>query len=101
GQAPSLGGQASPIPVPAPQIKELEFNDLTATPCSIDCGGIGAKIYQEKDGVKVSISIVFHLNKPHFVFGAHVANGGIEAHMQLFGGAGITANIDAATGPDF
>jgi hypothetical protein len=100
-QAPSLGGQASPIPVPAPQLQQLEFNDLQATPCSIDCGGIGAKIYQEKDGVKVSISVVFHLNHPRFVFGAHVYGSGIEAHMQLFGGAGVTATIDAATGANF
>lgn len=96
-----LGGAGGPIPVPVPQLKQLDFNNLTATPCALDCGGIGAKVYQEKDGVKVSISIIFHLNKPHLVFGASVGGGGVNANVQLFGGAGVTVTVDAATGSDF
>ena len=99
-QVPGLGGSA-PVPVPLPQLKQLDFNNLQAYPCAIDCGGIGAKVYQEKDGVKVWASIVFHLNKPHLVFGASVGNGGVSANVQLFGGAGVTVTIDAATGSDF
>lgn len=99
--APGLGGAGAPVPVPVPQLKQLDFNNLTATPCALDCGGIGAKIDQEKDGVKVSISIIFHLNKPHLVFGASVGGGGVNANVQLFGGAGVTVNVDAATGGDF
>jgi len=98
---PGLGGTGAPVPVPVPQLKQLAFNNLTATPCALDCGGIGAKIYQEKDGVKVSISVIFHLNKPHLVFGASVGGGGVNANVQLFGGAGVTVNVDAATGSDF
>jgi hypothetical protein len=98
---PGLGGAGAPVPVPVPQLKQLDFNNLTATPCALDCGGIGAKVYQEKDGVKVSISIIFHLNKPHLVFGASVGGGGVSAHVQLYGGAGVTVTVDAATGSDF
>ena len=99
--APGVGGTAAPIPVPLPKLKQLDFDNLQATPCALDCGGIGAKIYQEKDGVKVWISIVFHLNKPHLVFGASVGNGGVNANVQLFGGAGVTLSVDATTGSDF
>ena len=51
--------------------------------------------------MKVSISIIFHLNHPHLVFGASVGSGGVYANVQLFGGAGVTMTIDAATGSDF
>ncbi len=50
--APGIGGTAAPIPVPLPKLKQLDFNNLQATPCALDCGGIGAKIYQEKMGSK-------------------------------------------------
>jgi hypothetical protein len=98
---PSLGGNGAPVPVPLPQLKQLDFNNLQATPCALDCGGIGVKVYQEKDGVKVWASVIFHLNKPHLVFGASVGSGGVSAHVQLFGGAGVTVTVDAATGGDF
>jgi hypothetical protein len=98
---PGLGGTTAPVPVPLPQLKQLDFNNLQATPCALDCGGIGAKIYQEKDGVKVSISIVFHLNSPHLVFGASVGKGGVYANVQLFGGAGVTMTVDAGTSSEF
>jgi hypothetical protein len=98
---PSLGGNGAPVPVPLPQLKQLDFNNLQATPCALDCGGIGVKVYQEKDGVKVWASVIFHLNKPHLVFGASVGSDGVSAHVQLFGGAGVTVTVDAATGGDF
>lgn len=101
GQVPGLGGSAAPVPVPLPQLPQLTFNNLQAYPCAITCGGIGAKVYQEKDGVKVWVSIVFHLNSPHLVFGASVGGGGVSANVQLFGGAGVTVTVDAATGGDF
>ncbi len=100
-QVPGLGGVAAPVPVPLPQLRQLDFNNLQAYPCALDCGGIGARVYQEKDGVKVSISIVFHLNHPHLIFGASVGGGGVSANVQLFGGAGVTVTVDAATGGDF
>ena len=98
---PGFGGAGAPLPVPLPKLKQLDFNNLQATPCAFDCGGIGAKIYQEKDGVKVSISIVFHLNNPHLVFDASVGNGSVNASVQLFGGAGVTVTVDAATDSSF
>jgi hypothetical protein len=101
GQVPGLGGVAAPVPVPLPQLKQLDFNNLQAYPCALDCGGIGAKVYQEKDGVKVWVSIIFHLNSPHLVFGASVGGGGVSANVQLFGGAGVTVTVDATTAADF
>ncbi|HSS98615.1 MAG TPA: hypothetical protein VLK33_16380, partial [Terriglobales bacterium] len=103
GAVASALGQAAaaPVAVPVPQLKQLEFNNLQATPCALDCGGIGAKVYQEKDGVKVWASIVFHLNSPHIVFNASVSGNGVNADLQLFGGAGVTITVDAATGNDF
>ena len=103
GTVASALGQAAAAPdaVPVPQIKQLEFNNLQATPCALDCGGIGAKVYQEKDGVKVWASIIFHLNSPHIVFNASVSGNGVNADLQLFGGAGVTITVDAATGNDF
>lgn len=98
---PGQSRVSAPVPVPVPQLKQLTFNSLQATPCALDCGGIGAKVYQEKDGVKVWASIVFHLNSPHIVFNASVSGSGVNADVQLFGGAGITITVDAATGNDF
>lgn len=99
--ASGQSGAAAPVPVPAPQLKQLTFNNLQAYPCALSCGGIGAKVYQEKDGVKVWASIVFHLNSPHIVFHASVSGNGVNANLQLFGGAGVTITVDAATGNDF
>jgi hypothetical protein len=101
GSALGQSGVAAPVPVPVPQLKQLTFNNLQATPCALDCGGIGVKVYQEKDGVKVWASIVFHLNNPHIVFNASVSGNGVNADLQLFGGAGVTITVDADTGNDF
>lgn len=101
GSVPGPSGLAAPVPVPVPQLKQLTFNNLQATPCALSCGGIGAKVYQEKDGVKVWASIIFHLNRPHIVFDASIAGNGVNANLQLFGGAGVTITVDAATGNDF
>ncbi len=95
----ALGKAADAIPLQ--NLPKLNFNNLQAYPCALDCGGIGAKLYQEKDGVKVWVSIVFHLNNPHLLFSAWIGNGGVNANLQLFGGAGITVTVDGATGGDF
>ena len=34
-QVPGLGGSAAPVPVPLPQLKQLDFNNLQAYPCAI------------------------------------------------------------------
>lgn len=99
--AAGQGLAAAPVPVPVPQLKQLTFNNLQATPCALNCGGIGAKVYQEKDGVKLWATIIFHLNRPHIAFDASVSGNGVNANLQLFGGAGVTITVDAATGNDF
>lgn len=90
----------NPGPIPAPQIPMIPLNGLQATPCA-DCGGLGLKMYQEKDGLRVWVTVVFHLIHPHIVFCASIDNGSIEANLQLAGGAGVTATLDAASSQEF
>ncbi len=90
----------NPGPIPTPQIPMIPLNGLQATPC-VDCGGLGLKMYQEKDGLRVWVTVVFHLIHPHVVFCASIDNGSIEANLQLAGGAGVTATLDAASSQDF
>ena len=102
---PNLGNLGNlnnfnPGPIPTPQIPMIPLNGLQATPC-VDCGGLGLKMYQEKDGLRVWFTVVFHLIDPHIVFCASIANGSIEANLQLAGGAGVTATLDAASSQEF
>jgi hypothetical protein len=102
---PNLGNLGNlnnfnPGPIPAPQIPMIPLNGLQATPC-VDCGGLGLKMYQEKDGLRVWVTVVFHLIHPHVVFCASIENGSIEANLQLAGGAGVTATLDAASSQEF
>jgi hypothetical protein len=85
-----------PRVLPLPGIPTLPFNDMQATPCG-DCGGIGLKLYQEKDGVRVWVTAVFHLIHPHVIFSAAIDNGGIGANLQIAGGAGFSIKLDAAS----
>jgi hypothetical protein len=99
---PNLGNlnNFNPGPIPTPQIPMIPLNGLQATPC-VDCGGLGLKMYQEKDGLRVWVTVVFHLIHPHVVFCASIENGSIEANLQLAGGAGVTATLDAASSQEF
>ena len=90
----------NPGPIPMPQIPMIPLNGLQATPC-VDCGGLGLKMYQEKDGLRVWVTVVFHLIHPHVIFCASIDNGSIEANLQLAGGAGVTATLDAASSQEF
>jgi hypothetical protein len=90
----------NPGPIPTPKIPMIPLNGLQATPCG-DCGGLGLKMYQEKDGLRVWVTVVFHLIHPHVVFCASIDNGSIEANLQLAGGAGVTAALDAASSQEF
>ena len=102
---PNLGNLGNlnnfnPGPIPTPQIPMIPLNGLQATPCA-DCGGLGLKMYQEKDGLRVWVTVVFHLIHPHVIFCASIDNGSIEANLQLAGGAGVTATLDAASSQEF
>lgn len=90
----------APPPVPFPNLQPLDFNNLKAWPCG-NCGGIGLKVYQEKDGVTVVISIIFHLNHPQLIFDASIGGNGVNARVQLRGGAGVSISIDGSTGDNF
>ncbi len=90
-----------PAPTPTPQMPNFTFDQMRAWPCAIACGGIGLKIYQEKNGVSFWTSVVFHLNHPHIVFDASVrSNGKVNAAVQLFGGAGVSVTVDAGNAQD-
>jgi hypothetical protein len=91
----------SDIPFPFPGMPMLGFNGLQATPCSSDCGGLGIKMYEEKDGVRVWIAVVFHLSHPEVLFDAEIADGSIKANLQVVGGGGVTVTLDAASSPNF
>jgi hypothetical protein len=102
GNAGNLGNlnNFNPGPIPTPQIPMIPLNGLQATPC-VDCGGLGLKMYREKDGLRVWVTVVFHLIHPHVIFCASIENGSIEANLQLAGGAGVTATLDAASSQEF
>ncbi len=90
----------APIPYPYPSLPMIPLNGMQATACG-NCGGLGIKMYEEKDGLRVWISVVFHLIHPHVLFYAAIQNGGIMANLQLVGGAGVTVTLDAASSPQF
>jgi hypothetical protein len=90
----------APIPFPYPSLPMIPFNGLQATPCA-NCGGLGVKLYEERNGLRVWISVVFHLDHPKVLFYANIQNGGIVANLQLVGGAGVTVTLDAASSPQF
>ncbi len=90
----------APPAVPFPNLQPLNFNNLKALPCA-NCGGIGLKVYEEKDGVTVVISIVFHLNNPQLIFDASIGGNGVNARVQLKGGAGVSVTLDGYTSDNF
>lgn len=76
-------------------------NGMQMYACSLDCGGLGLKLYQEKAGVKVWLNAVFHLVNPRMVFNLGIsARTGISAHVELSGGAGFTTTFDAIAAQD-
>jgi hypothetical protein len=98
---PGLGNPPFAPPV-TPKLPQLQFNGLQAYPCATDCGGIGLKLYQEKDGVKVWISVIFHLIHPHIQFNASISrSGNVNANVMFDGGAGVTVSFDAAAEKEF
>jgi hypothetical protein len=90
----------SDIPYPFPSLPMIPINGMQVSPC-LGCGGLGITMYQEKDGVKVSISVVLHMNRPEVLFDAEIADGGIKANLQLVGAGGVTVTLDAGSKPEF
>jgi hypothetical protein len=82
-----------------PPIKEYN-NELSAVPCWFDCGGLGVRMTVNKDGLNVSISVVFHLRAPQVRFDLSVANG-LWSEVELTGAAGFDVAIEGTTDPGF
>jgi hypothetical protein len=90
----------SDIPYPFPSLPMIPINGMQVSPC-LGCGGLGITLYQEKDGVKVSVSVVLHMNRPEVLFDAEIADGGIKADLQLVGAGGVTVTLDAGSKQEF
>ena len=103
GAMPPIPDLSKSLPAPPvlPKLPTLDFNQMQAAPCALDCGGIGMRIFQQKNGMKVVIDVVFHLTNPHLTFLAAIDDGKIDAQVELHGAAGITASFEAATGSQF
>ncbi len=94
---PGFGEAARNAPPPTVDM----VNGMQMYTCSFDCGGLGLKLYQEKDGVKVWLNAVFHLANPHLVFDLSVSpNLSVNAHVELSGGTGFTTTFDAIAAQD-
>ena len=90
----------SDIPYPFPSLPMIPINGMQVSPC-LGCGGLGITLYQEKDGVKVSVSVILHMQRPEVLFDAEIASGGIKANLQLVGAGGVTVTLDAGSKPEF
>jgi len=86
----------------SPQVPPIkEYNDeLSAVPCWFDCGGLGVRMTVNKDGLNVSISVVFHLRAPQVRFDLSVTHG-LWSEVELTGAAGFDVAIEGTTDPGF
>ena len=82
-----------------PPIKNYN-NLLAATPCWKDCGGLGVRMTVNKDGLNVTISVIFHLQAPTVNFDISVTNG-LWSEVQLTGAAGFEVSVEGATDQGF
>ncbi len=78
------------------------FNDvLSATPCAVDCGGLGVKLTARKVGLRIDISAVLRLEAPKFTFNLNIGGPGPQAQVTLTGGAGFLMTVEGQTDPQF
>ncbi len=86
----------------SPQQPDNSFNDvLSATPCYVDCGGLGVKLTAHKVGLRIDISVVLRLEAPKFTFNLNIGGPGPQAQITLTGGAGLLMTVDGQTDPQF
>lgn len=86
----------------SPQLPNHSFNDvLSATPCYLDCGGLGVKLTAHKVGLQIDISVVLRLEAPKFTFNFNIGGPGPQAQISLTGGAGFLMTVDGQTDPQF
>jgi hypothetical protein len=106
-QLPGLPGvpltQLPQVPVTPADVQRLappatinSVNGMTQYTCSIDCGGLGLKLYQHKGGVQVWVNVIFHLISPTLDFDLSVGKGGVNAHVNLTGTSGLTVEFVAS-----
>jgi hypothetical protein len=90
---------------PTPSIGDLPNVDITGlnvAPCISGCGGIGIKLGYDKNGIKVSAWVVFHLNNPSLHFHLDVDSSGIHtAAIELGGAAGFSYHFETGTDHEF
>ncbi|MGH9409816.1 MAG: hypothetical protein ACRD1V_10225, partial [Vicinamibacterales bacterium] len=86
--------------MPQPPLKTFN-NVLSAWPCFSDCGGLGVRMTATKDGLNLNITVVFHLDRPTFIFNAGMYSSGFNAQIGLTGGAGFEMTVQGTTDPNF
>ena len=92
----SFSVHAAQLPIPNIQM----VNGMQMSPCK-GCGGLGLRLYQEKGGVKVWLTAVFHLSSPVLKFNVGItSDGSINAYVSLSGAAGFTVTLDAVATQD-
>lgn len=93
---PGFGAIAAQAPPPTVDM----VNGMQMYACALDCGGLGLKLYQKKNGVQVWINAIFHLQNPTLVFHLSINSGSINAHVELRGGVGFSLGFDALAAQD-
>lgn len=86
----------------SPQDQLRTFNNvLSASPCYLDCGGLGIKLTAHKEGLSIDISAVLKLEAPKFTFNFNIGGPGPQAQVTLSGGVGFVMTVDGQTDPAF
>ncbi|MGH8712854.1 MAG: hypothetical protein ACREYB_02480 [Casimicrobiaceae bacterium] len=86
----------------SPQLPDVFFNDmLSASPCWLDCGGLGLKMTATQSGVTVKINAIFHLSTPKLTFNAGISNGSISGWVNLSGAGGFEMSVEGISDQGF
>lgn len=86
----------------SPQLPDVFFNDvLTASPCWLNCGGLGLKMTATQGGVTVNINAIFHLSSPKLTFNAGISNGSISGWVNLSGAGGFEMSVEGISDQGF
>lgn len=84
------------------QLPDVFFNDeLKASPCWVDCGGLGLRMTATRDGVTVKIAVIFHVREPRLRFSAGIYNGSIAGWVALTGAAGFDMTMEGLSDQGF
>lgn len=95
-----LGNTPAP-PASVGNMPDVDINGMTLSPCIRGCGGIGLKLGYDKNGIKVTAWVVFHLNNPTLRFNLDFSDGVKTAAIELTGAAGFSYHFETASTQQF